>query len=86
MVVNVNKNTLNTVRCGWTLPRFVGNAVTRNRLKRWCREFLRQNQSKLDVSSLDINFVFKRKDSNFYKKLNHDEFNKTIDKFFKKLR
>jgi len=85
MIVNVCQNDLNQVRFGWTLPKFVGNAVIRNRLKRWCREFLRKKLVDSQVSSLDINFVFKRKDQEFYKNLNHDEFDKTIDRFFAKL-
>ncbi|MCB9027170.1 MAG: ribonuclease P protein component [Bdellovibrionaceae bacterium] len=85
MIVNVCKNNQDQVRCGWTLARYVGTAVTRNRLKRWCREFLRKKLASTNVRPMDINIVFKRKDKEFYKNLNHDEFNKTIDRFFKKL-
>ena len=72
------------MRFGWTLPKFVGTAVTRNRLKRWCREYLRKKALK-DEKSLDINFVFKRTNKDFYKNLNYEELDKTFNRFFRKL-
>jgi hypothetical protein len=56
-------------RCGWTLPRAVGSAVVRNRLKRWLREWLRSqlaSMSALDsapatVPAAEINFRFQER-------------------------
>jgi ribonuclease P protein component len=71
LLVNMQPNQLKQLRCGWTIPRQIGPAVLRNRFRRWGREFLRKH---LVDKSLDINFVFKRKESGFYKKLNHEDF------------
>ena len=56
-----------------------GKAVVRNRLKRWGREFLNDFKQK----NIDINFIFKIKGPEFYKKLSHSEFDKTLQKAFK---
>ncbi len=85
LVVNVCPNKLDAQRFGWTLPRYVGSAVTRNKFKRWCREFLRTKLSEVDVSGFDINFVFKRNQKEFYKSLSHEEFDKAFERFFKKV-
>ena len=86
MVANVCSNSCEEPRFGWTLPRYVGSAVTRNRLKRWCREFLRCSISDNFTKNIDVNFVFKRRDKEFYKRLSHEEFNKTIKNFFRKIK
>jgi len=46
-------------RIGITVTRRVGNAVTRNRVKRMCREFFRLNREHLD-RSVDINLIAKK--------------------------
>lgn len=52
-------------RCGWTLPRAVGSAVVRNRLKRWLREWLRSQLAAMSVSdavpAAEINFRFQER-------------------------
>jgi ribonuclease P protein component len=37
----------------------VGNAVVRNRVKRWLREAIRHERSGLELSSLDFVFIAK---------------------------
>lgn len=70
------------LRMGLTLAASVANAVTRNRLKRWCREYLRTKKN-LD---LDVNLVFlKQKNPSFFKELNRNEVDKVLDKFFRKI-
>ena len=85
MIVNVHSNDKGTMRFGWTLPKFVGTAVTRNRLKRWCREYLRTNIDLKEKKAIDINFVFRRREKEFYKNLNHEELDRIFDNFFRKL-
>ena len=83
MIVNFSKNELGSLRIGFTASAKIGNAITRNRLKRWCREFLRQQQS----LSVDANFVFlKPREPNLYKDLKHDDFDKLLEKAWKQIR
>lgn len=78
LAVNCKKNNRNNLRWAWTLPKKIGKAVVRNRLKRWGREFLNEFRQK----NMDINFIFKVKNPEFYKKLDHSEFNKAFQKVF----
>lgn len=41
MVFNFAMVEVGDFRCGWTLPRAVGSAVVRNRMKRWTRDWLK---------------------------------------------
>lgn len=52
-------NGLDRCRLGITITRKVGNAVTRNRLKRMVREFFRCNRSRIKTN-LDINVIAKK--------------------------
>ena len=52
-------NDLAVCRLGTTVTRKVGNAVTRNRIKRLAREYFRQNRHKLR-QHWDINLIAKR--------------------------
>jgi ribonuclease P protein component len=52
------QNDLKRPRLGITVTRKVGNAATRNRIKRLTREFFRLNRHKLD-GSWDINIIAK---------------------------
>lgn len=46
-------------RLGLTVSRKVGNAVCRNRLKRWIREYFRKHQWRSE-SSLDVSVIAKQ--------------------------
>jgi ribonuclease P protein component len=46
-------------RLGVTIPRKVGNAVNRNRIKRLCREYFRKNRHVLS-RHCDINLIAKK--------------------------
>ena len=72
------------LRVGWTIPRYVGTAVTRNRLKRWLREDLKMCLSGARVFGFDANFVFLNRGSAFYKGLSHEKVNQTIFRAIKK--
>ena len=54
----ISPNQQGLVRLGLTVSRKVGNAVCRNRLKRWLREFFRCHLGHLD-RSLDISIIVK---------------------------
>ncbi len=73
------------LRVGWTLPRQVGSAVTRNRLKRWAREFIRKNQDWLCKIHLDVNLVFRSTKAVDLKELGHEEFDQQLYTTFKAL-
>src|SRR5690606_33664239 len=68
------------LRCGWTLPRQVGSAVIRNRLKRWTRVYFRHLLASGEDAAVDVNLVFRKAESDFYKKLNYEQFSKVLDK------
>jgi len=58
IVLNFRKTDLGHLRCGWTIPKKIGTAVTRNRLRRWCREFFRPIGKQAAPPSVDVNIVF----------------------------
>lgn len=81
------------MRCGWTLPRQVGPAVIRNRLKRWSRVYFRDRLKRgeslppglAEGMGVDINFVFRKADGEFYKKLSYERFADVADKSWEQL-
>lgn len=87
LLANIINNEGIGLRVGWTLPIYVGNAVVRNRMKRWLREYLRSLEEVKNEFSIDINLVFKRKHLGFYsEKLGHGELNAALEQVFKKVR
>ena len=67
------------MRCGWTLPRQVGSAVIRNRLKRWSRVYFRELIKAERSQPVDVNLVFRRTEDDFYKKLDYEKFAQVLD-------
>ncbi len=65
------KNKLSYARFAFVFPRYSGNAVQRNRFKRWARMLLNQKQ---ELSGLDLLLGFEKKEKARYKKLNYKEF------------
>ena len=84
LLVNVRPTTDPIFRCGFTLTRFIGPAVVRNRLRRWGREYLRRWLKSI-VVGFDVNLVFKRREKDFYRNLKHDDFDVAMDKMVAKL-
>ena len=87
MLLRTCANSDGRLRIGFTFPRYVGPAVVRNRIRRWCREFFReyQSQEKPD-SGLDINVILKKRDKDFYDELSHDEITKALGRAMPLLR
>ena len=83
------------MRCGWTLPRYVGNAVVRNRLRRWSRVYFRTLLAKMEPGAktlpIDVNLVFRKPEikgvdsEDFYKKLKYDSFADVLDRAWKQV-
>ncbi|MBX7230649.1 MAG: ribonuclease P protein component [Bdellovibrionales bacterium] len=81
LIIIWKKNDVNEFRWGCTLPKYIGPAVVRNRIKRWCREYFRNLlEQENDKNCVDINLVFKPKDFLFYKKLSHRDLNAVLSK------
>lgn len=79
LLANVAKNDLGHFRCGWTIPKYVGSAVTRNRIRRWCREFFRKAVDEGWDPSIDMNLVIRKQDKQFYRELTFDSFKKSLE-------
>ncbi|RYZ88303.1 MAG: ribonuclease P protein component [Proteobacteria bacterium] len=64
---------------GTTASRKVGNAVVRNKLKRWVREYFRDLAKSGSPFEVRINIIFRPFDQGFFRGLSHDEFNRAMD-------
>ncbi|MBC87168.1 MAG: hypothetical protein CL677_08290 [Bdellovibrionaceae bacterium] len=71
---------------GCTIPRYVGKAVTRNRLRRWTREITREWLKKSPAFSAKVNVVFRKMDPEFYKNLTYELYKQALWKCFKKVK
>lgn len=74
------------LRFGVTASRKVGPAVTRNKLKRWIREYFRAYVKAGNNLEADINIIFKPIDPQFYKGIPYDEFVKAMDRGIQSVR
>jgi ribonuclease P protein component len=79
LMVNYRFQELNEVRCAWTISRAIGPAVSRNRFRRWGREFLR-GWSREYKRGLDFNLIFKKQNREFYRRLNHSDLDQALQK------
>ncbi len=86
LLLNYNRNNLNTLRLGVTASRKVGSAVVRNKIKRWCREYFRDFLKSGNNLEIDINIICKPIDQGFYKGLGYDEFKKALDRGIEQIR
>lgn len=68
-------------RLGVTVSRKVGNAVCRNRIKRWAREYFRQVRSQL-ATVADLSVIAKPGAA----RLAHHEFDQELQEAFRRLR
>jgi ribonuclease P protein component len=85
LLMNFVRNEVKTLRCGWTLPRQIGPAVVRNRLRRWSRVYFRDRLKAGAQLPIDLNLVFRRAEENFYKKLDYESFARVLDRGWKQV-
>lgn len=78
LMLNSSKSEDNEIKVGWTVPGYVGTAVTRNRLKRWLREYV-EKKWRPQRRGLIVHFLFKRRAVTFYKGLDHRQFDKAVE-------
>ena len=86
LLLNYANNPEGQMRCGWTLPRQVGPAVVRNRLKRWSREYFRSLIEQQQTLPIDVNLVFRKAEDDFYKKLDYEQFAQILDRGCEQIR
>lgn len=86
LVLAYRQNHLGYLRFGCTITRKVGPAVTRNRLKRWTREYFRKMAAHGFNPEFDLNLVFRPMPVGFYKELNYKQFAGLLDQSAKILR
>ncbi len=80
------------VRLGWTVPKGVGPAVQRNKIKRWLRVWLRQRQGSVigsvefaELKGWDLNFRLKPMAKGFYRSVSFDQFSSQIERAWLRL-
>lgn len=85
ILANFKPNEFGYLRCGWTIPKYVGNAIVRNRIRRWCREYFRSGVSAGWNPAIDMNVIIRKRDKSFYKELEFSEFNKSLSALIRKV-
>lgn len=79
LLISHKKTDLGCLRYGITVPKKVGSAVLRNKIKRRVRDFF-QKSFKTSTYSLDINLVFFPAPENFYQDMTSDGFMEQMQK------
>ena len=85
MVLNFEKKQVGDPRFGWTLPKYVGAAVVRNRIKRWCREIAREVMRGNNICAVDINIVLRKRSKEFYKSMKYETFKAELQPALQKI-
>ncbi len=86
MLISFSVNRQGEMRCGWTLPRYIGSAVIRNRLKRWSRVYFKALLNSGEEIPVDVNLVFRRAEGDFYRRLNYECFSRILDRGWQQIR
>ena len=82
LTVNFRPNSFGLLRLGVTSGRKVGNAVLRNRLKRWCKVYVRSLKQSGRDFEIDINIIFRPSKEDFSNQISFSEFSLAMDKTF----
>ena len=82
LVVQYKENDLGYLRYGFSISTKIGSAVVRNRLRRWCREFICNGPARTSKASMDIHVVFRASTRQFYTELEHSKLDEGLVKFF----
>lgn len=82
LLVSCVSNKKNILRWGFTIPKYVGVAVKRNQLRRWCKETIRDRSFDKLIIGEDLNIVFRKKEKCFYKNLRFSDVHSTLQGFF----
>ena len=80
LMISYLNNNLGQTRLGITIPKKVGNAVIRNRVRRRLKTFF---QIHTIDKAMDINLIVRPKSETFYKELSYNDVEKVLSKFFK---
>jgi ribonuclease P protein component len=86
LILAYMKNQRGQLRYGCTITRKVGSAVTRNRLKRWTREYFRKMAAHGFNPEYDINLVFRPMPEGFFKDLRYQQYAEILDQSTQVLR
>ena len=84
MLLTYACNQEGVLRFGVTIPGKVGTAVIRNRLRRWTREFFK-NQTEA-LPEVDINVIFRPQPKDFFKSLKYQEFAAYLSSALKRIK
>ena len=86
MCVNFDINHDGIVRLGLTVPKYVGPAVVRNKIRRWSKELIRESvKNKLFKKGVDLNLFLRNKNKDFYKTVSYEEFKRCFDEAISKV-
>ena len=85
LLINYLKTNTEEFRFGVTVSKRVGNAVTRNKLKRWTRESVSSWAKQGRCHGVDINVIFRPREEGFYKELKFSDFEKCFDRSIQKI-
>ena len=86
LLLAFQKNDCGHLRYGCTISGKVANAVLRNKLKRWTREFFRLAADQGFNPELDINLVFRPMPKDFYKNLIFKDFEAVLKRAVKEIK
>ena len=86
LCVNFDSNSDGVVRLGLTVPKYVGPAVVRNKIRRWSKELIRDAVKKRTFKKgTDLNLFLRNKNKGFYKTVGYEEFKNCFNEAIRKV-
>jgi ribonuclease P protein component len=86
MLVTYSRNQEKGLRFGVTIPSKVGNAVIRNRLRRWTKEFFKNQPETAPIPEVDLNVIFRPQPKDFFKNLCYQDFASSLDRAWQRIK